>query len=67
MFKNPLRTASLAGLGLAAGSSFADGTFDVTTYVAQVAASTPGILLIGGAVFAVLVAIKSTKWARRAL
>jgi len=41
--------------------------FDATTYVSQITGTIPGMLAIGGAVFAVVLAIKSTKWGRRAL
>ena len=42
-------------------------TFDPTTYVAVIVATIAGLLAIGGAVFGLNVAIKSTKWARKAL
>lgn len=42
-------------------------TFDPTTYVAAITACIAGVLAVGGAVFGLTVAIKSTKWARRAL
>ncbi len=45
----------------------AGATFDPTTYVAAITGTIAGVLAIGGAVFALIVAIKSTKWARRAL
>jgi len=41
--------------------------FDPTTYVAEILGTIAGLLLIGGAVFSLNVAIKSTKWARKAL
>jgi hypothetical protein len=42
-------------------------TFDPTTYVTAIIATIAGLLAIGGAVFSLNLAIKSTKWARRAL
>jgi hypothetical protein len=42
-------------------------TFDSTSYVASITALVAGVLAVGGAVFGLNVAIKSTKWARRAL
>ncbi len=42
-------------------------TFDPSTYVTAITGTIAGLLLIGGAVFSLNVAIKSTKWARRAL
>lgn len=45
----------------------ATDTFDPTAYAAKVTAAVAGILVVGGAVFGLNVAIKSTKWARRAL
>lgn len=64
--------AAVAASGLAASvASFAQTApttvFDPTTYVDQITGTIPGMLLIGGAVFAVVLAIKSTKWGRRAL
>lgn len=51
-------------------ASFAQSTttvFDPTSYVAAIAGTVAGILAIGGAVFGVYVALKSTKWGRAAL
>lgn len=62
-----------AALGLVVGAplaSFAQTaatTFDPTSYVASITGVVAGILAIGGAVFGVYVAIKSTKWAARSL
>ncbi len=42
-------------------------TFDPSTYVTQITATIAGLLAVGGATFGVVLAIKSTKWARRAL
>lgn len=42
-------------------------TFDPSTYVTAIIATIAGLLAIGGATFSVVLAIKSTKWARRAL
>jgi len=41
--------------------------FDPSTYVASITGTIAGMLAIGGAVFALTIAIKSTKWARKAL
>jgi hypothetical protein len=41
-------------------------TFDASTYAPQILGTIAGLLVIGGAVFAVHLAIKSTKWARKA-
>lgn len=41
--------------------------FDASTYVDSIMGVIPSMLAIGGAVFAVVLAIKSTKWGRRAL
>lgn len=41
--------------------------FDAATYVTSITGTIPAMLAIGGAVFAVVLAIKSTKWGRRAL
>lgn len=61
--------AAVIGLTMGgAASAFAEGTtFDASTYAAQITAAIAGILVVGGAVFGLMVAIKSTKWARRAL
>lgn len=51
-----------------AASAQTDPTvFDASTYTADILGTVPGMLAIGGAVFAVVLAIKSTKWGRRAL
>ena len=55
---------------LAAAAPMAQATgevFDATTYTPTIALTIPGILAIGGAVFLVILALKSTKWGRRAL
>lgn len=52
---------------LLAQAQTAATTFDPTTYVAAITATIAGVLAVGGAVFGLNVAIKSTKWARRAL
>lgn len=62
--------AAVIGLTMGgAASAFAEGatTFDASSYAAQITAAIAGILVVGGAVFGLMVAIKSTKWARRAL
>jgi len=41
--------------------------FDPTAYVTQITGTIPGLLLVGGASFAVVLAIRSTKWGKRAL
>jgi hypothetical protein len=44
----------------------ATNTYDATQNVAAVMATIAGLLALGGAVFLVHLAIKSTKWARKA-
>lgn len=61
---------SAVALGvLAAVPAFAQesGTFDPSSYTASIGGLVAGMLAIGGAVFGLMVAIKSTKWARKAL
>ena len=69
--KQTLKRAAVAvvplGLAAPAFASTAATTFDPTSYVSSVTGTIAGILLIGGAVFGVYVALKSTKWARRSL
>lgn len=63
-----LASATLALLTAApAFAQTATDMFDPTAYAAKVTAAVAGILVVGGAVFGLNVAIKSTKWARRAL
>ena len=63
--------AVIAGASVLAVPAFASGTsatyFDASSYSSSVTATIAGILAVGGAVFGVYVAIKSTKWGRRAL
>ena len=63
--------AVVAGAAALAAPAFASTTttsyFDPTSYVSSVTGTVAGILAVGGAVFGVYVAIKSTKWARRSL
>lgn len=65
--------AKLASVGvmlLASVPAFAQvaaTTFDASSYAASITALVAGVLVVGGAVFGLNVAIKSTKWARRAL
>lgn len=74
-FFNPLRSraarlAAVAAIGastVAAQAQTAATTFDPSTYTASITGTIAGLLAIGGAVFAVILAIKTTKWARRAL
>ena len=54
-------------LAHAQGSGSTGDTFDPSTYVTAITGTIAGLLLIGGAVFSLNVAIKSTKWARKAL
>lgn len=62
------RGAAVVALGAISGSAMADAlTFEPATYVASIMGTIPGMLAVGGAVFAVMLAIKSTKWGRRAL
>ena len=42
-------------------------TYDASTNVAAITATIAGLLAVGGAAFLVHLAIRSTKWARRAL
>ncbi len=64
-FANKLAVLALTSAPLVA---FAEGTtFDPASYVAQITGTIAGILAVGAAVFGVYIAIKSTKWARRAL
>lgn len=69
---NNLKSRAITAVlvGLPAASAFAQtatDSFDPTSYVAKITAAVAGILAVGGAVFGLNVAIKSTKWARRAL
>ena len=65
--------AKLASVGvmlLASVPAFAQEaltTFDASSYAASITALVAGVLVVGGSVFGLNVAIKSTKWARRAL
>ena len=56
-----------AALPLLAQAQTTSNTFDPTSYVTQITATIAGLLAVGGATFGVVLAIKSTKWARRAL
>lgn len=58
---------AVSAVPLFAHAQTAGTTFDPTSYVAAITGTIAGILAIGGAVFSLIVAIKSTKWARRAL
>lgn len=60
-------TLALFTVGPAFAQAASTDTFDPTSYAAKVTAAVAGILVVGGAVFGLNVAIKSTKWARRAL
>lgn len=65
-----VRKYGAAGVALlAAGAANAQTAtvFDASTYVSDITGTIPAMLAIGGAVFAVVLAIKSTKWGRRAL
>lgn len=42
-------------------------TFDASPAAADILGLVAGLLLIGGAVFAIHLAVKSTKWGRKAL
>lgn len=64
------KLASLGVMLLASVPAFAQEastTFDASSYAASITALVAGVLVVGGAVFGLNVAIKSTKWARRAL
>lgn len=68
--RNALKAqAAIAGLGTSALAlaQEASTVFDPTSHVTAVKSVIPGALAIGGAVFLVILAIKSTKWGRRAL
>lgn len=66
--KNKLAVASVFLMtGATAFAQTATDTFDASSYAAKITGTIAGVLVIGGAVFALNVAIKSTKWARRAL
>lgn len=58
---------ALFTVGNAMAQAASTDTFDATAYAAKITAAIAGILVVGGAVFGLNVAIKSTKWARRAL
>lgn len=45
----------------------ATDTFDASGAVTKIGVVAAGLLLVGGAVFGLNLAIKSTKWARKAL
>lgn len=70
---NNLKSRAITAVlvGLPAVSAFAQSagseTFDASAYAAKITGAIAGILVVGGAVFGLHVAIKSTKWARRAL
>jgi len=61
----------IAGAALAFGTSLAmatpSTTFDASAYETAIMDTIAGRLVVGGAVVLVVLAIKSTKWARRAL
>lgn len=63
------KLASVGVMLLASVPAFAQeaGTFDASSHAASITALVAGVLVVGGAVFGLNVAIKSTKWARRAL
>lgn len=64
---NFVRKIGAAGAALLAASASHAAVFDPTSYVTEITGTIPAMLAIGGAVFAVVLAIKSTKWGRRAL
>lgn len=60
----------LAAVAATGGSLMAHAdtaVFDPSTYVTSITGTAAGMLLVGGAVFGVYLAIKSVKWAMRAL
>lgn len=70
MFDSLKSKFAVATVALAPVAAFAEGaatSFDPSSYVAQITGTIAGILAVGAAVFGVYIAIKSTKWARRAL
>jgi hypothetical protein len=67
-----LQKLALVAVASAPLAALADGgttysTFDSSGAVTAIAAMVAGLILIGGAVFALVLGIKSTKWARKAL
>lgn len=66
MNKNMLRGLVAVGVLSAAGASQAAG-IDVTTVVTAIGDQAAPIALIGGAVLAIVVAVKAFKWVRSAL
>lgn len=60
-------TGAVLATSAAVASATPATTFDAAPYASDVSATIPGMLAIGGAVFLVVLAIKSTKWGRRAL
>jgi hypothetical protein len=65
--KNKLAVVAVSLIAAAPAMAAGETSFDPSTYVTQISGTIAGILAVGAAVFGVLVAIKSTKWARRAL
>ena len=59
--------ALTAGAALPALADPGAATFDASSYATSITGLIAGMLAIGGAVFALTLSIKSTKWARRAL
>lgn len=60
--------AAASALPVAAFAQSASTTqFDPAPFVTKIEGTIPGLLLVGGAVFAVILAIKSVQWAIRAM
>lgn len=60
-------SAAASALPVAAFAQAAQTQFDPAPFVTKIEATIPGLLLVGGAVFAVILAIKSVQWAIRAM
>ena len=72
MFKSVRSKLATLAVLAAPLAAFADGgtaysVFDASGATTAIVGMTAGLILIGGAVFALTVGIKSTKWARKAL
>lgn len=71
-FTTTAKAVALSLLAVGANVAFAQATggtdsFDPSSYVTKITGAIAGLLSVGGAVFGLNVAIKSTKWARKAL
>lgn len=71
-FTTTAKAVALSALAVCANVAFAQAaggtdSFDPSSYVTKITGAIAGLLAVGGAVFGLNVAIKSTKWARKAL